>query len=101
MCPTGGVILRCALLRATKDGPRHDSILRGSPKRLAPQDDGEITPSPPSSGTPDALRRCSRADATTHHLRAHRPAPAFAHLPFPRAPPADCLAAGAKSTTAP
>jgi hypothetical protein len=39
----GVVILRCALLRASKDGPQAPyvaSILRGSPKRLAPQDDG-------------------------------------------------------------
>src|SRR6202795_1398067 len=31
------VILRCALLRASKDGPRGMLILRGSPKKLAPQ----------------------------------------------------------------
>src|SRR4051812_39421304 len=33
------VILRCALLRASKDAKRPWPILRGSPKRLAPQDD--------------------------------------------------------------
>ena len=63
------VILRCALLRASKDGPRRVVILRGSPKRLAPPattakpfhgdhgvEIGAQTAEPPKSSTP-ARRR--------------------------------------------